>query len=243
LQNILFGVSAISDSNVWAVGAEQDSNGLWHTLTEHWDGSHWSAVTAGNPGSDGDQLYAVQALGPNNVYAVGQYAGSAFPSKALIEHWDGSGWRILHGASDGSASALPLGVSATSTSLTLVGQQETDTAGYTPYVARGEPHSLSLKSAPSATPDENDLFGVAQASDGTLWAVGWAIYDSYNATHIPLILHEKAGIWSLVPNPAFAPGSDSGLASVTAIPGGGLWAVGDSASPAGSYTTLVEYYP
>jgi hypothetical protein len=37
-QNILFGVAAVSDSDVWAVGGEEDSNGLWHTLTEHWDG-------------------------------------------------------------------------------------------------------------------------------------------------------------------------------------------------------------
>lgn len=39
LQNILFGVAAITDSDVWAVGAEQDANGLWHTLTEHWRSS------------------------------------------------------------------------------------------------------------------------------------------------------------------------------------------------------------
>lgn len=40
-QNILFGVAAVSDYDVWAVGAEEDSNGTWHTLAEHWDGAFW----------------------------------------------------------------------------------------------------------------------------------------------------------------------------------------------------------
>src|SRR6516225_5925653 len=61
-QNILYGVAVITDSDVWAVGGEQDSNGLWHTLTEHWDGSAWSVVNAAYAGVNGNQLYAVKAL-------------------------------------------------------------------------------------------------------------------------------------------------------------------------------------
>lgn len=89
LQNILFGVAAITDSDVWAVGAEQDANGLWHTLTEHWNGSTWSVVNAVDAGSSGNQFYAVKALAADDVYAVGQQAGAAFPNQALVEHWDG----------------------------------------------------------------------------------------------------------------------------------------------------------
>jgi Phosphoesterase family len=51
LQNILFGVAAITDYDVWAVGGEQDGSGLWHTLTEHWDGSSWSVVNAVDAGA------------------------------------------------------------------------------------------------------------------------------------------------------------------------------------------------
>src|SRR5215471_6580206 len=51
-QNILYGVAAISDSDVWAVGAQQDSNGLWHTLTEHWNGSAWAVVNAVDSGAN-----------------------------------------------------------------------------------------------------------------------------------------------------------------------------------------------
>jgi hypothetical protein len=241
--DILYGVSAVTDTNVWAVGAYETSQGRWHALVEHWDGSTWRVVPSPDPGSNGNQLYAVQALGPANVYAVGQSAGPRFPSTALIEHWNGHSWAVLTSPADASASALPLGLAATGSSLTVVGQQETDTTTYTPYVAAGAPHALSLKSAPSATHSENDLFGVVSTGNGSAWAVGWAIYSALNAIHIPLVLHEVHGTWTVVSTPSFARGSDSGFASIVAVPGGGMWAVGYTSTAAGNPATLIEYDP
>jgi Phosphoesterase family len=241
-QNIFYGVATITDSDVWAVGASQDSNGLWHTLTEHWDGSGWSVVEAVDAGVNGNQLYAVKALSTNNVYAVGQQAGAGFPNQALIEHWNGKSWSVISGPKDPSASALPLGVTATASSLTAVGQQETDTARYTTYVAAGAPSSLSIQTTPNAGMGENDLFGVATATDGSTWAVGWDI-DPATGNHDPLVLHGVNGVWSLVSSPSFAAGSDSGLAAITAIPGGGLWAVGVTATSKSNYSTLIEFHP
>jgi hypothetical protein len=244
LQNILFGVAAITDSDVWAVGAEQDQIGLWHTLTEHWDGSAWSVVTAMDPGPNGNQLYAVTAVSSNNVYAVGQQAGAAFPNQALIEQWNGHAWKVVPSPQDRSASALPLGVTATGSSVTIVGQRETDTAPYTTYVTAGKTGALSILTAPNAGDGENDLFAVSTASDGSTWAVGWEI-DTATGNHDPLILQGVNGVWSLVSSPSFALGSDSGLAAITAIPGGGLWAVGITApgQGGGNYSTLIEYHP
>ena len=242
-QNILFGVAAISDSDVWAIGGDQDANGLWHTLTEHWNGSAWSIVDAVDAGASGNQFYAVKALTSNSVYAVGQQAGAGFPNQALIEHWDGASWTVVSSPADASASALPLGLTATASSLTLVGEQETDTAPYTNYVAAGAPGSFSIQSTPNAGTGENDLFGAASAADGSTWAVGWDI-DTNTGNHDPLVLQGVNGVWSLISTPALAAGSDSGFAAITAIPGGGLWAVGVTA-PAkgnGNYSTLIEFH-
>jgi hypothetical protein len=242
LQNILFGVSAVSDSDVWAVGADQDSNGVWHTLTEHWNGIAWSVVPAVDAGSNGNHLYAVNAVSSNNVYAVGQQAGAGFPNQALVEHWDGKSWSVITSRAD-AASALPLGVTATSSSLIIVGQQETDTAPYTTYVAAGVPKALSIQSTPNAGTGENDLFAAATAADGSTWAVGWDI-NTTTGNHDPLILQLKNGVWSLVSSPSLG-ASDSGFAAITAIPGGGLWAVGvtGAAKGNGNYSTLIEYHP
>jgi hypothetical protein len=239
-QNILFGVAAVSDSDVWAVGGEEDSNGLWHTLTEHWDGSSWSVVKAVDAGSTGNHFYAVKAVASNNVYAVGQRADAAFPNLALIEHWNGSGWSVVSSPAD-SETALPLGVTATASSLTVVGQHETDTAPYTTYVAAGASGGLSIQSTPNAGSGENDLFGAATAADGSTWTVGWDI-NTTTGNHDPLVLQGTKGIWSLIASPSLG-GSDSGFAGITSIPGGGMWAVGVTGNSKGNYAALIEFHP
>ena len=242
LQNILYGIAAITDTDAWAVGAEQDAAGLWHTLTEHWNGSAWSVVDAVDAGSNGNQFYAVTAPSGNNVYAVGQQAGSGFPNEALIEQWNGTSWNVVSSPADASASALPLGASATTSSLTLVGQQESDIAPYTTYVAAGAPGSLSIQTTPNNGITENDLFAAAVAADGSTWAVGWYI-DPTSGNHDPLVLQGVNGTWNLVTSPPFKSGGDSGLASVTAIPGGGMWAVGVTATNTSNYSTVIEWHP
>jgi hypothetical protein len=126
-------------------------------------------------------------------------------------------------------------------SLTLVGQQETDTKPYTTYVATGPANGLSLRTSPNRGSGENDLFAVATGADGSTWAVGWDI-NTTTTNHDPLILHGKNGIWSLASSPSLG-GSDSGFAAITAIPGGGLWAVGVTGNAKGNYATLIEYHP
>ena len=242
LQNILYGVAAITDTDVWAVGAQQDANNLWHTLTEHWNGSTWSVVNAVDAGTNGNQFYAIKALATNNVYAVGQQSGAGFPSQALIEHWDGKSWTVVSGPADASASALPLGVTATSSSLVLVGEQETDVAPYTSYVAAGAANALSIQSTPNLGTGENDPFAVALAGDGSTWVVGWAINPT-SGNHDPLVLQGVNGVFSLVSVPNPTNGGDSGFAAITTVPGGGMWAVGVTASSKSNYSTLIEFHP
>lgn len=242
LQNILYGVAAITDTDVWAVGAHQKAPGLWHTLTEHWDGSKWSVVQAVDVGSNGNQFYAVKALATNDVYAIGQQAGPGFPSQALIEHWDGTSWSVVASPSDASASALPLGLTATASSVTVVGEQETDTAPYTSYVTVGAANALSIQSTPNLGLGENDPFAVTIANDGSTWVAGWAV-DPATDLHDPLVLQGVNGVFSLVSVPNPSTGGDSGFAAITTIPGGGMWAVGVTATSASNYSTLIEFHP
>ena len=237
-QSVLYGVAAISDHDVWAVGAEEDSPDC---------GTHSPSIGTGrvvggralDPGASGNQLVLGEGHSDRTMLCCGTAGRSRFPSGALIERWDGKSWSLMGAPSDPSASALPLGVIGTATSLTIVGQQETDTAPYTTYVAAGAPGSLSLQTTPNAGDGENDLFAVTIAEDGTTWAVGWDIHPATD-THDPLVLQGVNGAWSVVPSPKFAAGSDSGFAAITAIPGGGLWAVGVTATSTSNYSTLIE---
>jgi hypothetical protein len=237
--DILYGVAAISDSDVWAVGGQQDSAGVWHPLIEHWDGRSWTVVPAADPNGGGNLLYGITAASQSSVYAVGQ-TGTSFPGQALVEHWNGRSWSVASTLSSPGESLVPFAVTGGDTSLTLVGERETDITPFKTFVAAGSPPALSLQDAPSVGSGENDLFGAAQAADGTTWAVGWNV-DPASGNFATLAEHSNGGTWSVVPSPDPGTG-DNGFAGIAAIPGGGLWAVGDAADN-GAPATLIEYHP
>jgi hypothetical protein len=239
-QNILYGVAAVADTDVWAVGGVQDTTGLWHTLTEHWDGHVWSVVPSIDGGASGNQFYAVTAVSSTSVYATGQQSGAAFPSQTLVEHWNGKSWSVVSAPTDSGGSDVPLGITGTDALLSVVGDRETSVAPYTTLVVAGAPKSLATIATPNSGAGENDLFAATTAADGSTWAVGWFI-DPSSGNHQTLIEHGVNGQWSIDTSPN--PGSgDNGLAGVTAVPGGGLWAVGVSAGK-GNFSTLILHHP
>jgi hypothetical protein len=236
--DILYGVAALSDSNVWAVGDQRDSGGAFHPLAEHWDGSSWSVVPVVDPPGGSGIFYAIDAVSSNSVYAVGQ-TGTSFPSQALVEHWNGKAWSQLTSPADSTETLTTLGLTGSDSALTLVGDRETSTAPATTEVAAGAPASLALASTPNNGTGENFLFGATTAADGSVYAAGWYNNTSLGA-HQSLIEHGVNGQWSIdtTPNPA---SGDTGFAGITAIPGGGLWAVGVS-SGTGNFSTLIAFH-
>ena len=238
-QNILYGVAAITGTDVWAVGGTQDAAGTWHSLAEHWNGSAWSVVPTVDAGSSGNLLYAVTAVGSNSVYATGQQSGSAFPSQALTEHWNGSAWSTLATPADSSETLTPYAVTGNDAALAIAGDRESSTVPYTTMVAAGAPDKLSLVSTPNSNSGEQDLFAATTAGDGSTYAAGWAV-DPSSLNHNSLILHGVGGQWSIdsTPNPGTG---DNGFAGITAVPGGGLWAVGVSANN-GNFSTFIAYH-
>jgi hypothetical protein len=238
-QNILYGVSGTSDSDMWAVGGDQDANGLWHTLTEHWNGRSWSVVPAVDAGPSGNQFHAVTAVSPTSVYATGQQSGAAFPSQALVEHWNGASWSVLSTPADASETLTPYGITGSDTALNVVGDRENSLSPYTTLVAAGPPSGLSLASTPNNGSGEQDLFAATTAADGSTYAAGWYI-DPSSGNHETLVEHGVNGQWSIDSTPDPGTG-DNGFAGITAVPGGGLWAVGVTANN-GNYATLIAYH-
>ena len=90
----MFGISAHATNDAWAVGTVAFSQ----TAIEHFDGSSWSSVPSPNAGLGFNVLTGVTALAPNDVWAAGYFTrdvNSTRPAKTLIEHWDGSSWKIV----------------------------------------------------------------------------------------------------------------------------------------------------
>lgn len=82
-------------------------------------------VPSANPGSLGDHLYGVEAVAPDDVWAVGQQVGATAPEQELIEHWDGSAWSVVPSAGHGTASGMLFGVAAAGDTVWAVGLYDT----------------------------------------------------------------------------------------------------------------------
>ncbi len=102
--NVLFGVAALSPTNVWAVGwytAQANSTRPEKTLIEHWDGTSWTIVSSPNIGPNtqyqSNQLWGITAISANDIWAFGSYfaASGSGEQSTLVEHWNGTSWSIV----------------------------------------------------------------------------------------------------------------------------------------------------
>ncbi len=107
----LFGVDALSPTNVWAVGYYLDDSVTSHPVIEHWDGSRWSIIDS--PPLAPASLGGLDAVSPTDIWAVGGQSDASGTRTPVMEHWDGSSWSIVKAAVPPSAGLTSLlGVSA-----------------------------------------------------------------------------------------------------------------------------------
>ena len=99
LDDSLSGVSVLSASDAWAVGAFGHGHSQFspkNTLVLHWNGSRWTQVPAPNPRGVGTSpftvLASVSARTPSDAWAVG-CACSNDADTTLVLHWNGTAWK------------------------------------------------------------------------------------------------------------------------------------------------------
>jgi hypothetical protein len=221
----LEGVSALSDSDAWAVG-NYYTGSEFDTLVEHWDGTSWSQVPSPSPGgAGGSYLNGVSALATNDVWAVGETHDGT-----LIEHWDGNSWSVV--PSPGRAGTRLAGVSALSAT-NAYAAGDTSGAHSRAYIVHWD--GVRWKHVPLGTPgkvgrlDEIDAVSASSASD--VWAVGMRT-GSRQAGMQGLIEHFDGNSWSEVAG--LNPGGRHGtrLEGVSALSADDVWAVGTYATAA-----------
>jgi hypothetical protein len=111
----LYKVTALSATNVWAVGSTWDGSGIDQTLIEHWNGASWTVVPSANMGADSNNLYSIAAVSPTDIWAAGDYYNYLTDSyQTLVEHWDGSAWTLVASPNKGAADNDFYGIAALS---------------------------------------------------------------------------------------------------------------------------------
>jgi hypothetical protein len=222
--NRLNAVTALSASNVWAVGS---------TIL-HWNGTAWSIFTNPDPNAS---LFAIAAFSARDIWAVG--VGS---NGTLTEHWNGTAWSVV-------PSPTPTGFMDTLWGVTVVSATDAWAVGDY-FVSLDPPHNLTLilhwngttwKVVPSPSPTSafNVLHSVAAVSAKDVWAVGNKSSSSNPNIDRTMVQHWNGTKWSVVASPnrsAF----NNALLSVTVVSANNIWAVGVYNKGTPSDLTLTE---
>jgi hypothetical protein len=235
----LYGAASSSPNDVWAVGSGRNGEGVFHTLALHFDGRAWSVVPSVDPGANGNVLYGVVALAPNDAWAVGQKIGEAAPDRALVEHWNGTRWTEVSAAQAPGTSTQFIAVAAADDDVRAVGDSQDGAVSLRTFAEAGDGRNLSLVDTADPSTGDNRLTGVALEGEDA-WAVGNYL-DTSSGNQQTLIEHGgERSAWTQVPSPNPSGDGDNQLSAVTRIGAGEFWAVGGFSGPDAAQTLALR---
>jgi hypothetical protein len=218
-------VAASGPDDVWAVGSTVDGT-IARAIAQHWDGSSWSLVPVPDAtgGGSGSSLSAVEALAPDDAWAVGSGAAGV-----LVTHWDGVAWSIVDVPHTEHARLADVEALAPD-DVWAVGWSSTGTMANrpTPPVVlhfdgtAWESHELPVPDDMFVAP-----FAVTAPAANDVWIVGWqggSNLGEHYGRLTPFVAHWDGAGWSLVDVGVEDP--PAVLFGATADTDGSLWFVG-----------------
>ncbi len=192
----LHGVVALGAGNAWAVGYTISSGSApRQTLIERWDGTAWTIVPSPNQGSSDNELAAVAALGPSNIWAVGHYDASG-NDQPLILHWNGTAWSTVSSPTISAYGGFDALSARTASDIWAVGYVGTSPDPYQALVEHWDGTAWSVVTCANPGTGSRAFWGVAAVGASDVWAVG-----QYNSLSTSLIEHWNGASWSVVPSP------------------------------------------
>jgi len=173
------GITAISPTNVWAVGTDE-TDGLTD-VSAHWNGHAWSIVPTPEITSAHDQnaLTGVSSDGPSNVWASG-FADNVDGQNLRVPfvlHWNGTRWVLTKVPTLGSEGSMLNGIQVISpTDAWAVGQTQESDGAILNLTEQFDGSSWAIQSSPQPGMlgglSSNSLDSVTSAGGGDLFAVG-----------------------------------------------------------------------
>jgi hypothetical protein len=210
--NFLFGVTAVSANDVWAVGQA----GNVRALSEHWDGQAWTPVDV--PSKRRGHLLAASAVSSHDVWGVGVRVGGQGEDRTLTDHWDGSAWTQVPSVDQQAHGFLA--------SVAAIAPDDVWAVGFGGLGAMAEHWNgtkWTLASVPRPDSTNSTLNGVAAAGPNDVWAVGNGSTDTNHAR--TLIEHWDGSSWTIVNSPNRV-GMANTLEGVVVVSPNDVWAVG-----------------
>jgi hypothetical protein len=228
-RNYLQDISGLSANDIWAAGVWSEESASYHPLIIHWNGVSWGVSTVPSPGTGDNQLYAIEAISADNVWAVGQWRnGFVDPFQTLFLHWDGTAWSQVTGANPGSASNQLFDVSGSSGNDVWASGLMYDGSQVLPLLEHWDGSQWSLVSVPLVGSGSNWINAVEAIAPNDAWAVGY-YFDTGTSRFKTLTMHWNGTEWSVVGSPNVGD-YDHTLEGVVALAPDDVWAVGSYGS-------------
>ena len=197
----LFAVSAVSATDVWAVGRDLTAT-TGKTLVLHWDGRAWTQVSSPSPGATDNQLLGVHMTTATDGWAVGLTTNSLAQDLTLVLHWDGAAWTqvsspsfgLSNGGSQLTAVSALAGSDAWASGLVF-----TNGGGEGTLLLHWDGASWTRVAAPSPSPGGatggSFLDGVHMTATADVWSAGGTFFDSTGREQT-LLLHWNGKTWT-----------------------------------------------
>ncbi len=181
--NDLVRLSAISTSDVWAVGSYTGNDNILHTLIEQWDGQAWKVIPSPNANNNGNQLSDVSFVSASDAWASGYYTGNDNIDHTLLEHWDGQLWMVISSPNANNNGNFLNAISMiTQSNVWATGYYRgNDNIDHT-LVEHWNGRVWAITSSPNANNNGNYLEGVSGVSKIDSWAAG-IYYGNDNVYH------------------------------------------------------------
>jgi hypothetical protein len=201
----LLSVSAVSATDVWAVGYTTDATGAASALILHWNGTNWLQFASPTSTSDYVVLNAVSAS-PSGAWAVGTTGNPNFAP--LFLHLSGGQWSVVNGPDPPGSIIRITGVSTINPSDAWMvgaycptgfcgGSTCTGSGCFTEkgLVEHWNGQVWTEVTVPDPSPSINELYGIAADGASDIWAVG---LDEGVQQDKALTLHWNGQRWSNV---------------------------------------------
>jgi len=218
----LNGITAISASNVWAVGQDSGTPQI-----NHYNGSAWSSsALPSGPCSvfEADCAFTgVSGDSATDVIAVGQGTiptSAGWVTEELAYRWNGTAWSQLTVPGSVGYGAMEHIQAFSPTDAWAVGTASSAT-GTTVAALNWNGSTWSQVATPFSTVNNLSVNAISGSSASDIWVVGQTVTPGYrNRQFTSVILHYNGSSWTQVTSP-----DHSGIADVDAVSPTDAWAI------------------
>jgi hypothetical protein len=235
--------TAVKPELTWPTPTPSQPSEKTGTSTPTGSSAGWSVVRAQTLGTSDNNLGAIAASSPSDIWAVGNYLPDAKGSNVdatltFAEHYNGKAWTVVRTPNAGPNFNTLFGVAASGGKAWAVGVRM-DAAYHDRALAEywnGSKWAIQAVPQPGS---QRDLFYAASATaPDDVWAVG----DQEGADGVfgTLAEHFNGKTWSVMPTPDRGNAGDH-LYAVDAVAPDDVWAAGQQLSAAGDQGLLEHW--